>query len=477
MSQTFYWHDYETFGTSPSMDRPSQFAGIRTDSDLNVIDEPLVVYCKPAGDVLPHPQACLITGITPQDALEKGVTEAEFIRRIHNEMAQPETCTVGYNSIRFDDEFSRHALYRNFYDAYAREWQNGNTRWDLIDLVRVCRALRPEGINWPDHEDGTPSFRLEHLTAANGIGHEDAHDALSDVLATIALARLVKKEQPKLYDYVLQMRNKRKATELLDVSEQKPLLHTSGMFPASRYCTTLVMPLAMHPLNKNGVICFDLGFNPEVLLNKSADEIRAQLYTPAAELPEGTERIALKTVHINRCPVLVTSKLLTDELAERIQLDLPGARRYYSRLKNATGLVNKLQDVFSEQNRPGQTDTDVMLYSGGFFSSKDKAAMEQVRRSTPEQLRESSFTFEDSRLPEMLFRYRARNYPDSLSPEETERWQEFRFQRLTDPDAGASLVMDAFQEEIERLITDTNTTESQRDILEQLLAYGDELLV
>ena len=189
---TLYWHDYETFGADPARDRPVQFAGIRTDQDLKPIGKPLVVYCRPAPDFLPHPQACLITGITPQQALERGLCEAEFIQRIHAELSRSYTCGVGYNSIRFDDEITRYTLYRNFYDAYGREWQHGNSRWDLIDVVRMCYALRPEGINWPLRDTGAPSFKLEDLTVANGIGHQHAHDALADVEATIALARLIK---------------------------------------------------------------------------------------------------------------------------------------------------------------------------------------------------------------------------------------------------------------------------------------------
>ena len=368
MTTTFYWHDYETFGADPARDRPSQFAGIRTDQDFNSIDEPLTIYCQPAGDMLPHPDACLITGITPQQAREKGVPEAQFIARIHQELAQPGTCAVGYNSIRFDDEVTRYTLYRNFYDPYGREWQNGNSRWDIIDLVRVCCALRPEGIEWPLHDDGTPSFKLEHLSVANGIAHEAAHDALSDVHATIGLAKLIRDKQPKLFDYVFKLRNKREVAKLINVVEQKPLLHTSAMFPASRYCTTLVMPLCVHPSNSNGVIAYDLTVDPMSLLELDSEAILERLYTPTAELPEGVERIALKTIHLNRSPVVATTALLNDDVAQRLQLDLPQARQHYQQLKAASGLVEKLREVFSHNAFAPHTDPDVMLYSGGFAS-------------------------------------------------------------------------------------------------------------
>jgi exodeoxyribonuclease-1 len=477
MAETFYWHDYETFGSDPVRDRASQFAGIRTDLDFNIIGDPLTLYCQPARDMLPHPEACLITGITPQEAEAKGVPEAEFIARIHQELAAPQTCTVGYNSIRFDDEVTRHTLYRNFYDAYAREWQNGNSRWDLIDLVRICRALRPEGIEWPDHKDGSPSFKLEDITKANGLSHEAAHDALSDVQATIGLAKLIKEKQPKLFDYIFQLRNKRKVLELLNVVEKKPVLHTSAMFSADRFCTTLVMPLAMHPSNKNGVITYDLSVDPQALLELSADEIRQRLFTATADLPEGVERIALKTIHINRCPVLATTKLLDDKIAERIKLPLAAARNHYKTLLNAPGLSEKLREVFLNSDLPKQTDPDYMLYSGGFFNTNDKQVMSQIRSSSAEELREHSFHFEDERLDEMLFRYRARNYPDSLTDEEQGLWEEYRFERLTSSEGGANISMDKFHQLIEEKRAEADVSERDKAILNSLLQYGDELLV
>ena len=473
---SFYWHDYETFGTDPARDRPSQFAGIRTDADFNIIGEPLVIFCQPAADMLPHPEACLITGITPQQALEQGVPELEFIRQIHAQFAQPGTCAVGYNSIRFDDEVSRYTLYRNFYDPYAREWQNGNSRWDIIDMVRLCCALRPEGIVWPSHEDGSTSFKLEQITQANGISHEAAHDALSDVYATIAVAKLIKQKQPRLFDYVFKLRNKREVTNLLNVAEKKPVLHTSAMFPARRFCTSLVMPLAMHPSNKNAVICYDLAVDPEPLLELSAEQICERLYTSAAELPEGVERIPLKAIHINRCPVVVTTDLFEAVIAERIQLNLSRARQHYQQIIKAEPLADKLAEVFSSRTFPEQNDPDIMLYSGSFFGQNDKSVMAQVRSSTPEELRDNTFYFEDARLTEMLFRYRARNYPDSLTEDEKHQWQEYRYQRLTEADGGGSIILEDYLDKVQCLMADANISERDRHILEKLLDYSDQIL-
>ena len=308
--KSIYWYDFETFGKDPRRNRASQFAGIRTDEDLNIISEPLVFYCAPADDFLPDPMACLITGISPQKALADGVCEVEFIKRIHEEFSQPGTCVAGYNSIRFDDELTRQLLYRNFYDPYEREWKNGNSRWDIIDMARLCAATRPEGIVWPLREDGSTSFRLEQLTAENGIEHADAHDALSDVIATIEFAKLIKQKQPKLYDYVYQLRNKRAVQSEIDMVTRKPVLHVSMMYPATQGCLALVMPLCPHPTNNNGIIVYDLREDPESWASLSVEEIRKRIFTARDDMEQGVERIGLKTIHINKCPVIASPAVL-----------------------------------------------------------------------------------------------------------------------------------------------------------------------
>ena len=481
MSDTFYWHDYETFGADPSRDRPVQFAGIRTDFNLNVVGEPLVIFARPANDFLPHPQACLVTGITPQQALEQGMPECEFIHQIHAELAQPGTCGVGYNSLRFDDEITRYTLYRNFFDPYAREWQNGNSRWDIIDMVRATYALRPGGIEWPLREDGLPSFKLEELTRANGISHEAAHDALSDVHATIAMARLVREKQPKLYEYVLNHRGKQAVLEQLDIAAMKPVLHVSGMFGAVRHNIALIVPLAMHPDNRNEVICYDLSADPSALFELSAADIAEHLYTRTADLPEGVERPGLKTLHINRCPILVTAKMADPATAERLGISGEVCRAHLAALREQRGrdpqaFEKKMQEVYTGRKYDPIVDPDRMLYGGGFFSAADKRSMEQVQAAEPESLADQSFVFEDARLPEMLYRYRARNYPHTLTAEEQAQWEEYRFQRLTEPEAGASICMEEFHALIEALQADDSLSAEKKAVLDQLLEYGDSLL-
>ena len=305
MPASFLFYDLETFGADPRTTRIAQFAAIRTDAALQEIEAPISIFVQPAEDLLPSPTATLITGIAPQDAQAQGLTEAAAFALIFEEMARPETCTLGYNSLRFDDEFVRHGLFRNFYDPYEREWRGGNGRWDLLDVLRLAHALRPEGMVWPQREDGATSFKLEHLSLANGVRIGDAHEALSDVRALIGLARILREAQPRLWNYALKLRDKRFAASLVDVAQMTPLLHVSQRFPASRLCSAPVVPITRHPQIDNRVVVFDLAQDPEALLRLDAQGIADRLYIAQADLPEGEQRIALKEIHLNRCPALV----------------------------------------------------------------------------------------------------------------------------------------------------------------------------
>lgn len=428
---TFFIHDYETFGTHPALDRPAQFAGVRTDSEFNPLEEAVCFYCQPADDYLPDPEAVLITGITPQRALREGCCEAEFSARIHEQFTRPGTCVMGYNNIRFDDEVTRHLFYRNFFDPYAWSWKKGNSRWDLIDIVRACYALRPEGIEWPRNDEGAPSFRLEHLTEANQLQHSQAHDALSDVYATLALARLIKQKQPRLFHYFLQLRHKQNVMALLNIAEMTPLVHVSGMFGAHRNNVSLVAPLAWHPENRNAVIVCDLAGDIQPLLTLSPDALRERLYTPRAALADGETPLPLKLVHINKCPVLAPAATLRAEDAARAGLDLAHCRQSLRTLRQSPQVRENVVTLFAEKAPfAAQPDVDAQLYDG-FFSDADRAAIEIVRQTAPQNLPALALTFQDRRLNELLFRYRARNYPGTLDEQEQYRWLAHRKARLT----------------------------------------------
>nr|WP_255682036.1 exodeoxyribonuclease I [Luteimonas sp. BDR2-5] len=469
------FYDLETFGADPRRTRIAQFAAIRTDAALNEIEEPVDLFVRPADDLLPSPVATLITGITPQAALRDGITEADAFSRIVDEMARPKTCTLGYNSLRFDDEFIRFGLFRNFHDPYEREWRGGNSRWDLLDVMRLAHALRPDGLVWPQREDGATSFKLEHLAEANGVRQGDAHEALSDVRALIGIARLFRNAQPRLWDYTAKLRDKRHASSMLDTVAMTPVLHVSQRYPAARLCAAPVLPLARHPKIDSRVIVFDLDEDPDALLDLDADAIAARLFVRSQDLPEGVRRVPLKEVHSNRCPALVAWDHLREADLQRLSIDSVATEARAARLRAAgPALAEKIRRVYALEREYAPSDVDGSLYDG-FIGDGDRRRCAQVRATAPAQLGTRDFGFADPRLPELLFRYRARNWPDTLTPDERTRWDDYRRARLAPGTTLSELGLDDYFTQIAALRLDNPDDLHKRALLDALGDWGRDL--
>jgi len=451
-SETFLWHDYETFGADPRRDRPCQFAALRTDTDLNAVDDPVVWYCKPTDDMLPSPDACVITGISPQTADRLGVPEPEFANRIFDLMAEPGTCTVGYNNFRFDDEVSRFMFWRNFIDPYAREFRNGNSRFDLIDLLRMTAALRPEGMQWPMREDGSPSFRLEDLSRANDFSTENAHDALADVENTLGMARLVRQHQPRLWRWGLGLRARHRVEQL--VEKREVMLHVSSRYPATHGCIAPVLPLFRHPVIKSQWLVWNLREDPAEFLGFDAEMLSDLFWTPSRDLPEGLKRLPVKWIRTNRSPMLSPTSVLDDAAAERNRIDLQQAADHAQRLAGEPAFVAALLDMFSSSEPGPSVDADTALYDG-FLPDSDRRIAEQIRSQPPEQaaalLSRSPGPFSDERMAELLLHYAGRHAASSLDATQREAWNAYRRRRLLDDPELGSVQLPGYLERIEQL--------------------------
>ena len=468
---SFYWFDYETFGTHPAWDRACQFAGIRTDMELNEIGKPMTLYCRQTMDYLPHPAACLITGLSPQAVNEKGVSEKDFIQHILEQIGKPGTCSLGYNSIRFDDEFTRHTLFRNFHDAYEYEYKDGNSRWDLLDIVRLTRALRPDGIHWPVNDDGGPSNRLEHLSVANGIEHGQAHDALSDVRATIGMARLIRMKQPRLFDFAFKNRTKHAVAALLDTATPKACLQVSGMIPAARSHLAVILPLTLHTQNRNSVIVLDLHQDPTPLLDMSADEIACALFQKSNDTTTSEREIlrpGLRTVQINKCPVIVPVSTLRDSDAARLEIDRSLIQKHeqIARALLTHDMRQKISAAMTRTWDEAAVDVEGSLYGGAFLSADDRQRATAMRQATPESITDIAAHFDDKRFIELAWRYQARNYPDTLDEDKQRQWREYCRDRLNNP-ASAWLTLESFDAEIQGTQWDDNSVK----LKDELQAY------
>lgn len=476
MTESFYFYDLETSGINPRTARIMQFAGQRTTHDLEPIGEPDNILIKLTDDILPEPDAVLITGITPQKTRAEGISEIEFLQYFNEHIVMPGTIFTGFNSIRFDDEFLRFTHYRNFYDAYEWSWRDGRSRWDLLDVIRMTRALRPDEIKWPFDVNGKPSNRLELLTSLNKLEHTDAHDALSDVRATIAVARLLRSKQPRLFDYLLGMRHKKKVEALVGIDQ--PFVYSSGKYPSLYQKTTVAVRLGAHP-GKQGALVFDLRHDPTELHNMSAKDISIAW---RLRVDDETKRFPVKTLQYNRCPAVAPLSVLQShkEAQDMIKIDLELIKENFQKLKQMTGIYAKLCDALVLMDTMRQTEivgselvADEQLYDG-FFPDQDRAKMSLVRGATDVDIMSLEPNFSDTRLQALFPLYKARNFKQRLSPEETLEWESFRVRKLLN--GGGKSQVALFFSRLQALMNERATDAQALYLLEELRLYGESIV-
>ena len=478
MANSFYFYDLETSGINPQQARVMQFAGQRVDLDLNKIGEPHNILIAMSEDVLPDPEAILVTGITPQQTLDEGITEVEFMKIFDEEIAIPGTIMVGYNSIRFDDTFMRFMRYRNFYDAYSWQWKDDRSKWDLLDVVRMTRALRPEGINWPVDAQGKATNRLELLTSKNGLDHMKAHDALSDVEATIALAALLRDRQPKLFDYLLSIRDKKVVSSL--VLGNDPYVYTAGRISSEFDKTTVVRTIAETKQN-GSLLAYDLRYDPEPLLQLSEDEIlQAWKWKPLEERSDKDITLPILEITLNQCPAVAPLATLDESSQARIKLDLETVAKNRKKLSSATEFLNRVLSAHSKRSKQ-QTEyfktkssgVDGKLYDG-FIGNEDQVLMQKVRTSNPDNLLEFTARFKDTRLQQLLPLYKARNFPKSLTDEERAQWEAYKHKKLFD--GGDKSQLAQYFMKLQEIARRPNLTTAQQHLLEDMQLYGQSLM-
>ena len=467
MAQTFFFYDLETSGLDPRSSRIMQFAGQRTDMELNPIGEPYNLLVKLNDDTLPSPDALMVTGITPQSTLADGYTEAEFSRIVNDEICVSGTIMVGFNNIRFDDEFMRALFWRNFHDPYEWCWRDGRSRWDLLDVVRMTRALRPEGIVWPV-VDGKPTNRLELITKQNGIDHFKAHDALSDVEALIAVTKLIRDKQPQLYEYLLSMRDKNKIKELVNLEDKKPFVYASGRYSADYHKATVAFPLTA---GKNGnVVVYDLRHDPAQFIDLSSDELRKKLFASWEERQaEGFVALPVKELQYNRAPAVAPLGVLQQgEGWSRLGLSPAIIEAHKAILLRAPHFAENVRSLF--ENRPEfkrSLDPAARLYDG-FLNDRDRLRVETVRNASERQLADYQPEFDDERLEPLLLHYKARNFPKTLSEDEGRQWEECRSARIM-------AQMPQFTEALSRL-AGRETDENRLFILQELQLWAESVM-
>lgn len=455
-----------------------QFAGQRTDMDLKPVGDPHNILIKQTDDILPDPGAVLITGITPQMTLADGITEAEFIKLFDKEIFKPDTIFVGFNSVRFDDEFMRFLFWRNFHDSYEWQWKDGCSRWDILDVSRMTRALRPDGINWPVDSKGKPTNKLESLTSVNKISHDDAHDALADVNATIAVAKLIKKNQPKLFGYLLDLRTKKESEKFFQQNDI--FVYSSGKYASEFEKTTVVANLGKHPDN-NGILVYDLRHDLAEFIDLKPAEL-ADLWKYDKEKKQVP--LPVKSVQPNRCPAVAPLGVLDPEAQKRLKVDLAQVQKNHKTLKENPEFINKLHQALEIMNKkraeqPALIADDLNVESAlydNFVDNQDRSLLEKVRSSNPENMSDITSQLKDSRLKSLLPRYKARNYPKSLNDEELVGWENYRKEKLLG--GGENSRFAQFSKQLSRYAEGEFRALSDEDkyLLEELRLYAESIL-
>lgn len=437
MKKTFFFYDLETSGLNAREDRLMQFAGQRTDLELNLVGDPVNILVRMSEDVLPSPAAVAVTKITPQDTLRDGILEAEFCHKVTEEIFTLGTVAVGYNTVRFDDEFMRATFWRNFYDPYEWEWKDGRSRWDMLDVVRLVRALRPEGINWPVTDDGKPTNRLELLTKLNGLEHAHAHDALSDVYATIAVARMIREKQPKMFEYLFKMRGKNEVKKLVNLEDKKPFVYASGRYSSEHNKTTVALPLV--PGRNGNVLVYDLRYNlgemnGQVTTLEGAHQNVCDSKILGEEKSAGPARSMfpiVKELCYNKCPAVAPIGVLDNNDGwEKIGLTPEVVQENLKTLLEHPEFAEQMRSEYENRSEfPEAIEPEAALYDG-FLDDTDRIKVAAVRNADGNKLADFHPDFHDPRLPELLLHYKGRNFPESLSEAEVAKWEEYRRARL-----------------------------------------------
>lgn len=461
-AKSILWYDLETFGLNPRVDRIAQAALIRTDLQLNIIEEPVLLYCRLTDDYLPNPESCIVTGLTPQEVNEKGIREYDFIKKINDMFLVPGTVAAGFNNVNFDDECIRSTLYRNLFDPFEREYKEGRSRWDIMNLVRATKDLRPDGIDFSavNPDTGFTSFKLTDITSVNHIEQEGAHDALVDVRATIDVARLIRDKQPKLFNYAFSHRFKNEVWAVLDPIRHQAVLHTSAAYVSERGNTHPVLPLMANKERGNEIYCFDLTF-------------------PIPETLEGIEDLreaGIIRIMANKCPFVAPMSVMNESCEKRLGFTRSEVEEKAEKIRRSHRYLFDLTEALNvKKDYEAESDADYTIYDR-FMSEADKAKLKEISRLQPQdKLKAGEYNFEDEKYHKLLWRMVARNWPESMSGKEKVQWRNFCASRLINPPSKYARPLELYLRECREHMDSIETAAKDKLIYKALYDYGIDL--
>lgn len=372
--------DTETSGLSAHHDQIVQFAGVGLDPELNIIPgDEIVLDVLMRPDVVPSPGAFAVTGISISHLMQNGIPEFEAAGHIRNWfMRQEGTNITGYNTQRFDDEVIRNTFYRNMIDPYQHEWDKGNSRSDILRLITMVFALRPEMLRWP-LKDGRYSMKLGEMCRENGIRLDNAHDARFDVMATIELMRLVRKANPRMWDHFLSLGDKVQIQNL--VNQRKPLAMVDPFFSREQGHLSIVLPIIYDLSVKTKMYAVDLREDPTELLSLEPSEIRRRMFTKVSDLGEGEGISSIRSISTNKQPMVTELSVLRgrDDLTRRAGIDMERCLKHATMIDADKGFRERLQQAFISDFDPPE-DVYEGIYSLGMIGRDEHNLRSRTRR-------------------------------------------------------------------------------------------------
>ncbi|VFP83850.1 exodeoxyribonuclease I [Buchnera aphidicola] len=417
INKSFIFYDYETFGLNISLDKVAQFCSIETDNDFKFIRKKTILFCYPPIDYLPDPNSILITKILPQYTQQYGLNEYCFTKKIYDIFSQKNSCIIGYNNINFDNLITRNIFYRNLLDPYEWSWKNGNFSWDVLNIVRAFYIFYPKTMLWYRKINGTVSFKLSDITSINNIIHINAHDAYSDVMATFLIVQFLYKKNKKFFLFLYKISHKKFILNFISQNYNKPFFYLSSFFGSKNNNFGCIMILGMHPKFNNNLIIINLSINFKKIFHLYSYCVRDKL--KIHQLFD----CGIQVVCINKSPLFFSYNSLSKQDCKRLNINYSRCQKNFFLLKNNTLLKNWILSFFlkSEKNEVDD-NVDLMLYKN-FFNSSDKMLFSFIHSHVPLQWINWYPEFIDTRIKEIFFRLKARNFIKLLNFNEIKRWQ------------------------------------------------------
>jgi exodeoxyribonuclease I len=412
MNQTYLFYDIETTGLHNCFDQILQFAAIRTDLQLNELERHSIwVRLRP--DVMPAPRAILTHQISLTHLAQVGSCEYEAVKQIHGLVNTPGTISLGYNSLDFDDDFLRFSFYRNLLPPYTHQYANGCGRMDLFPFTVIYFLYHKNALaTWPTKPTGGSSLRLEDLSRANDLAADNAHDAMTDVEATLALARRFYASHLQSWEYICGYFNKTTEQDrLAKLAKYAALRLDDNIHPQA----VLVKGKVGAKNNYQNVV-LSLGNS----LHYANQSLWLQLDNAALQRTT-IESVADTAIFVQRkkgagMPVLLPViprylQKISDERQQTVQSNIEWLLQHPHILR---AIINyhrhyKYQKVVN-------LDLDAALYENGFLSDSEQAACFRFHAATLEQkiaMLELA-QFPTAKLRDQALRLLGRNYYAAL---------------------------------------------------------------